>query len=436
MIPMNAEPAHQHPSNWLSEDRPIQSRSEDALGRRGFSDAIAEAIRRWTGRESLVIALYGPWGSGKSSLKNMVTESIGIGSPPIQVVDFNPWQLANRPSLSEAFFDELGIAFGKGDLGTNAHKKTVLNRYRRLTRRLQGGSDLAVATRNLLGLVLVISGVLAFGSYWAQPRFVSVGLAVLLVLAGLLTLMGKVTAALATILEAGTDVGEKSTNEIKQELAEDLKQLKTPILVVLDDLDRLTPQETIDVFQLVKANGDFPNLIYLILCDRIVIEANINEALKMPGREYLEKIVQVAFDVPMIDVTRVRKVLFNRLGSLVSGEVVSARFHKKRWANVFWAGLHVYFTTLRDVNRFLSTLAFQMSFFTADGILEVNPIDLIVIESLRLFEPEVYNALRSSKGLLTEGRPEGHDSKSRGGCSEIDYRPGIDRAQERTPCSN
>jgi predicted KAP-like P-loop ATPase len=54
-------------ANWFSADRPIISRGEDKLGRRGFAEAIAGAIDGWRGQESLVIALYGPWGTGKSS---------------------------------------------------------------------------------------------------------------------------------------------------------------------------------------------------------------------------------------------------------------------------------------------------------------------------------------------------------------------------------
>lgn len=158
------------------------------------------------------------------------------------------------------------------------------------------------------------------------------------------------------------------------------------------------------MFQLIKANGDFPNLIYLVLCERAIVESSIAKALDVPGRDYLEKIVQVAFDVPMIDVARVHRVLFRRLDLLLSDKPVSARFSQKRWANVFFSGLRPYFATLRDVNRFISTLAFHFSSLSTDGALEVNPIDLIVLEVIRLYEPDIYRALQSSKDLLTSGR--------------------------------
>ena len=63
------------PTERFSTDRPIRRRNEDRLGRWRFAEAIAAAVKGWTGRDSLVIGLYGVWGSGKSSVKNMVIEA-------------------------------------------------------------------------------------------------------------------------------------------------------------------------------------------------------------------------------------------------------------------------------------------------------------------------------------------------------------------------
>ncbi|MCL5671127.1 MAG: KAP family NTPase, partial [Acidobacteria bacterium] len=395
-------------SEWLSADRPIQTRQEDLLGRSGFSEALANAIRGWSGRESLILALYGAWGSGKSSIKNMVVESLRSDSSEIPILDFNPWQHANRPALSEAFFDELGVTLGKGDLGSNSLRRSVLAKYKRWAHRLQGGRDLVRGVRSLFGFVLVFLGVVTLGAAWVDARAISIILGIVLLLVGALAFLSDLFGAAIKFLEAGTDVGAKSISEVKAEIAGDLKKLKTPILVIHDDLDRLTPRETLEVFQLIKTNGDFPNLVYVVLCDRLVVEANVKKELNVSGRDYLEKIVQVAFDVPMIDLTRVHQVLFQRLDLLLSPQAVTVRFSKKRWVNVFLSGLRPYFATLRDVNRFMSTLAFQFSSFHADDAFEVNPIDLIILEVIRLYEPEAYRQLRRNKEILTtNSRPQG-----------------------------
>jgi predicted KAP-like P-loop ATPase len=271
---------------------------------------------------------------------------------------------------------------------------------------MQGSRDLIHAISNLFGGVLIVLGAATLGATLIGSREISLLLGGLTLFAGILSFASKVMDALVKLAEAGAEVGSKSLDEAKDEIAGDLKKLKAPILVVLDDVDRLTPQETLEVFQLIKANGDFPNLIYLLLCDRTIVETNISKVLNVSGRDYLEKMVQVPFDVPMIDPERVHQVLFQRLNSILSVEGALKRFSEKRWANVFLSGLRPYFATLRDVNRFISTLAFHFSSFSAGDVFEVNPIDLIALEVIRLREPDVYKALQSSKELLTTAKSD------------------------------
>ena len=106
------------PAERFSADRPIEGRVQDRLGRRQFAEAIASAVRGWVGHDSLVIGLYGVWGSGKSSVKNMVIEALneGAGSRS-EIAEFNSWEFPNREKLSAAFFDQIGIAIGRREVG-------------------------------------------------------------------------------------------------------------------------------------------------------------------------------------------------------------------------------------------------------------------------------------------------------------------------------
>lgn len=70
-----------------------------------------------------------------------------------------------------------------------------------------------------------------------------------------------------------------SLEEVKGELSETLRKLKAPLLVVMDDVDRLTPSEVQELFQLIKANADFPNVVYLALFERSIIEKDIENVL-------------------------------------------------------------------------------------------------------------------------------------------------------------
>jgi predicted KAP-like P-loop ATPase len=75
-------------------------------------------------------------------------------------------------------------------------------------------------------------------------------------------------------------------------------------LVVIDDLDRITKAETRSVIQHIKVNADFPHLIYLILYHEELV-ANHLEEPPVSGKQFLEKVVQLPFNIPAIPQARV-----------------------------------------------------------------------------------------------------------------------------------
>ena len=55
----------------------------------------------------------------------------------------------------------------------------------------------------------------------------------------------------------------------------------------MDDLDRLTTSQLRMVFQLIKANLEFPNVVFLLLFQRDLVEDKLNDGAQL-GRDYLE----------------------------------------------------------------------------------------------------------------------------------------------------
>ncbi len=133
----------------FSADRPIASRKEDLLGRSGFAESLASAIRGWIGNDSLVVALYGSWGSGKSSVKNMVLETLREPEKnrPL-IVEFNPWQWAGQEQLAEAFFQEIGVALGKSDTSKKGKERAA--KWRAYGTYLTLGASLAKSLKTIL----------------------------------------------------------------------------------------------------------------------------------------------------------------------------------------------------------------------------------------------------------------------------------------------
>lgn len=399
--------ANDHSNNqfhkYFSADRPISTRPDDKLGRRPFAEALARSVVGWTHKESLVLALYGPWGIGKSSIKNMVVDTIKeTAQKSVVVAEFNPWQFANRDHLHGAFFDQIGISLGKGTLGTQTNERRLLGKWQRYRAYLTLGQSLLDIARKPIGIIVSICGVLLWilngTDFRAAASWLSIALAAFGVI---LAFWSGAADFLIRYLSVGTEIGRKSIDEVKDDLAQELRKLNKPVLIILDDLDRLTPNETIEMFQIVKANADLPNLVYLLLCDRNVVRDHIQTVLRMPGDDFIEKIVQVGFDVPAIERGRLLRVLTTGLDALLADESVATAFDQVRWGNLFVGGLDTYFDNVRDVNRFLSTLAFHVALLRGAHSFEVNIIDLITLEVLRTFEPNVYRGLLREKQLLT-----------------------------------
>lgn len=283
----------------LSADRPIESESQDLLGRRQFAWALANSIAGWKGRDSLVIALNGAWGCGKTSIKNVSCQLLReVESSPI-VAEFNPWNWAGQNRIFEAFFGELAAAIGK-DAGEKGREAAT--RLNRLGAYLRFGGSAAKAVGGL-------ASVLAAGFSGAIGN----GVAKALREAAEITEYGAKVAN-SDDPGDGNDVGA-----IKAQVAESLGKLPAPVLVVIDDIDRLSSEEVRIVFQLIKSNADLPNVVYLLLFERARVEKCLEE---VGGPGFLDKIVQVRIDVPDPSRSQLGSILEEAINQNLLGDSV------------------------------------------------------------------------------------------------------------------
>lgn len=399
---MAAPLASTDPQHPFSADRPIQTRSEDRLGRLGFAEALAASISSWRGRDSIAIGVYGPWGSGKTSIKNLTIEKLNTTADRPEILEFNPWQYRDFEALRRAFFDDLGKVVRRKDSAT---AQTLARQLKSYSEVLSVGEAMTGGLPKTVPIVLGALGLVGLGSSGIAATlalpWVATGSTALLALAGGISMSRKFSDWLADWLIKRSANRERSAPELKKEISNRLAERTQPVLVVMDDVDRLRAEEIRHLLQLVKVNADFPNVSYLLLFQRDIVERALGEGEAQPGRLFLEKIVQVPFDIPAPRPEDLHSILYAGLDRLLESHPTGRHFDSTRWANVFSPGLRHCFGSLRDVNRLLSTLEFQFGLLSATGTLEVDPIDLIAMETLRVFEPEVFHGLRGAKELVT-----------------------------------
>ena len=163
----------------------------------------------------------------------------------------------------------------------------------------------------------------------------------------------------------------------------------------IDDIDRLNNKEIRLLIQLVKAVCDFPNVIYVLSFDKSIVSKALENEQNIDGRSYLEKIIQLSIDIPMVEQTDLRPYLLKKIDEII-GSLPENEFDSERWSRIFHIGFGDYFTTLRQVNRYTNSLKFKYSSYKA----VLDTVDFLIMESIAMFEPEVLDLIKENRELL------------------------------------
>lgn len=345
----------------LRSDHPIESKDEDRLGRAAFGQAIAAQILESPGLDSYVVALMGPWGSGKTSLLNMVAEEISLRSDKTAVVRFNPWIFSGAEQLVGHFFRELGAQLTELKQGRVSSAGSAIQKY--------------------AGLFGKVAGLIPVAGAGLQA------------------------AADLTAAAAGAVSESPSIEKQRKRIRDTLSGMDQRIIVLIDDIDRLRREEVRELVKLVRLTGDFPNIVYVLAFDRKRVELALGDDDET-GRAYLEKIVQVGFDVPLPLVADVNKLLFEQLNLALEG-MEHGYFEPGEWANVFHFVVQPLIRSPRDARRYVNAIRPTVRVVGR----EVALIDLLALEAIRIFLPDMFSRLPSLSNALTVGYFPSHSAK-------------------------
>lgn len=324
---------------YFDADRPIEHRQQDRLGRRSFAEAIARQVRVIPAEHGFTIAVMGEWGSGKTSVLNMVAETLEDDEDATAVLRFNPWLFGGANDLVTLFFRELGAQLGQ-------------DRFNRLK-----GVAKALAE---LGQVLAPKSPIA-------------------------RLAAKLTDRLTK---------QPSLHDKRKKLREALAASDSRVVVLIDDIDRLEDSETRDLMRLVRLTSDLPNVVFLLAFDSRHVARSLGEN-EMEGQRYLDKIVQVSYDLPNIHETILPGMFFPWLEELIRG-LDFAQLDSEVWGRAFYGVIKPLLGNLRDVKRYLYSIP-----VTLDTVgQEVALADLLSLEAVRILRPSMFNDLRDHAEYL------------------------------------
>ncbi len=304
--------------------------------------------------EGVVLGVYGPWGSGKTSFLNLTEcafEEIGV-----DVLRFDPWHFSGTGQLLNRFFEEISTKSSK--LNFSKHFPKHLATYVELI-------GIASIVAPEVSVVLPISRFVSSMFQCANPP--------------------------------------QSLKEVRDEIEGELRNRELPIVIMIDEVDRLTKEEVLEVFKLVRLIGRFPQLIYIVACDREQVEKALDRNQDYhSGRRYMEKIIQYPVNLPHIADHRLIQLLDKGPKDILDSANLDRVIKNDRWPDIKSTIVAPLLKNLRDVNRFLTVVSAAVD----DLESLVTPVDVIALEAVRMFLPDTFIILPTIINVITVDRLE------------------------------
>lgn len=343
-------------------DKPKENPQDDELDRANFSKQLAQIIQKSNPNNGFVIALYGEWGSGKSTIinftKHYIEQDNKNANNKTTIIEFTPWWFSGQENLTQEFIKTI--------------QKTTSNNKILEILTTDTGPLVGVTLATLLtGLLLRLDEASLKSTAPLIPLFV-MGIQIL-----------------TKLISEKIDQNKKPESA-KITLPKNLKDKK--ILVIIDDIDRLLPEETRQLFSLIKGLANLPNITYLLSFDYQKVSREINKNQTHEKPQFIDKIVQLPFNIPTLNKARIQRTLTYELNKITKYKLDTFEIEQ-----IVEQGLIKLINVPRDIFKIIDTIS-----ATYNPIqYEVNALDFFIIESIRILTPKAYEQIKSNSSHLT-----------------------------------
>lgn len=349
-------------------DLPLQPETaleRDRLFRNKFAESAAASLLKVSSTGGLVLSIEGVWGSGKSSTLAMIQALLShqdSSKSPV-IVHFNPWLIGEKEALLRQFLSTIAQAIDESDLSKKA--KNVASELR--------------AYAKVFDLVKLIPG----AEPWAS-------------------MVKSLVAAAGDATEAIAAHKTPSLEAYKHNVERALVEFDRPVIIFIDDIDRLYPAEVFEMIRIIKAVGALPRVAYVLAWDSsYVSEALENLGVPQAGG-YLDKIVQMRMPLPNLSFAARETMLEAALAKL-DAEALRPRFpnQDRRLGFLFHSGLRDLLAQPRDIARVFNALCMVEPLVRG----EIVFADILALSALSVKASPVHELLKSRPQLFVGRLP-------------------------------
>lgn len=354
-------------------DQPIHggANDPDLLNRLAFANHLANVLLLNYDDDCLTVSLEAEWGYGKTSVINLVKGALNEKESNPIIVEYNPWLAGKPESLIQDFLLQFSSQLNIRDKSEVALK----------------AAEEIIAYSSLFNLAKLVPG----AEPWAS------------ITEKLLSRFGSSTKKISELKKLDL-LGRKK----KVDAA--IKKIKNPIVVIIDDIDRLTPSETFQVLRLVKAVADFSGTSFLLAFDSNYLISVLDKNDIVNSSEYINKIIQLRVPLPVISERGMNDLVDIELENL-SDKTLTDRFESDQ-ERLSWI-YHNYFKHLiknpRELKRFFNHLRFVLEQVEGQVCFsDLFALSMIATKSNLVYEhikntPEAYIGKRFyNDGLIME----------------------------------
>lgn len=327
-------------SNIYLNDHPVNEKNNDRFSRYEFARRIAQTIINRSDSTGITIGIYGQWGEGKTSVLNFIKEELKKDES-ILILNFNPWRYTDEDNLLKNFLEKIAKLIDY-ELKTKKEK---------------------------FGEFLKKYG--AVGSLFGYD----------------MSTVGKV-------------ISEENIETLKERVNEVLRTGNNKLVIVVDDIDRLDKNEIFSIFRLVKLTANFEKTTYLLSFDEKMVSNAIGERFgenREAGSNFLEKIIQVPLKIPQAQKSSLYSYFISLLDKIIDDNKINIDENQAiDFTTQFKESILLRLHTPRLAVRYCNILSFALPILEG----EVNLIDLMLIEALKIFYPEHYEFVKNNPSLF------------------------------------
>lgn len=268
-------------------DKPIEKIENDTFGISSYIDGLSSFILYCD--TPMTISIQGDWGSGKTSMMNMIRERISNKVYPIW---FNTWQFSQFQMQNELTVSMMCSLLSELDYNKDSIKK--------IFGFLGGAAKLATG---------IITEKIA-GGYLADEITNAMD-------------GGGVADSASQI----TELKAKFQDAINEKLKTSKKER---VVIFIDDLDRLQPEKAVELLEVLKIFLDCENCVYVLAVDYEVVTQGIKQKFgdsvgEKKGKSFFDKIIQLPFKMPVAQYNIFKYVadMLKNMGIKYSDETVT-----------------------------------------------------------------------------------------------------------------